>query len=67
VDEDPATGSAHCLLVPYWSQRLGRTRFNATQLSPRGARLVCELDGERVRMSGKVQPYLKGEIVVPDN
>ncbi|MGH8118827.1 MAG: PhzF family phenazine biosynthesis protein [Rhodanobacteraceae bacterium] len=65
VDEDPATGSAHCLLVPYWSQRLGRTRFNAAQLSPRGARLSCELDGKRVRMSGKVQPYLKGEIAVP--
>lgn len=64
VDEYPATGSAHCLLVPYWAQRLGCTRFNATQLSPRGARLSCELDGERVRMSGKVQPYLKGEIVV---
>jgi PhzF family phenazine biosynthesis protein len=65
VDEDPATGSSHCLLVPYWAERLGRTRFNATQLSPRGAKLVCELDGERVRMSGKVQPYLKGEITVP--
>jgi PhzF family phenazine biosynthesis protein len=65
VDEDPATGSAHCLLVPYWAQRLGRTQLKATQVSPRGARLICELDGERVRMSGKVQPYLKGEIIVP--
>jgi PhzF family phenazine biosynthesis protein len=65
VDEDPATGSAHCLLVPYWAQRLGRAQLKATQVSPRGARLICELDGERVRMSGKVQPYLKGEIIVP--
>jgi PhzF family phenazine biosynthesis protein len=65
VDEDPATGSAHCLLVPYWAQRLGRTELEATQLSPRGAKLTCRLAGERVEMSGKVQPYLKGEISVP--
>lgn len=63
VDEDPATGSAHCLLVPYWAERLGKTQFDATQLSARGARFICELDGDRVWMSGKVQPYLKGEIV----
>lgn len=65
IDEDPATGSAHCLLVPYWAERLGKMQFDATQLSPRGARFVCVLDGERVWMSGKVQPYLKGEITVP--
>ncbi|PTU30041.1 PhzF family phenazine biosynthesis protein [Stenotrophobium rhamnosiphilum] len=64
IDEDPATGSAHCLLVPYWAKRLGKTQFNAMQLSARGARFTCELDGERVWMSGKVQPYLKGEITV---
>ena len=64
VDEDPATGSAHCLLVPYWAKRLGKTQFNATQLSVRGAKFACVLDGDRVWMSGKVQPYLKGEIVV---
>ena len=64
VDEDPATGSAHCLLVPYWARRLGKTQFNATQLSARGAKFACVLDGDRVWMSGKVQPYLKGEIVV---
>jgi PhzF family phenazine biosynthesis protein len=64
VDEDPATGSAHCLLVPYWAARLGKTQFDATQLSARGARFTCALDGERVWMSGKVQPYLKGEITI---
>lgn len=65
VDEDPATGSAHCLLMPYWSARLGRTRLHATQLSKRGARFDCRLEGERVWMSGGVRPYLKGEIHVP--
>lgn len=64
VDEDPATGSAHCLLVPYWANRLGKTKFKAMQLSARGAQFACELDGERVWMSGKVQPYLKGEITI---
>ncbi len=65
VDEDPATGSAHCLLVPYWAERLGKKQLDATQMSARGARFACVLDGERVWMSGKVQPYLKGEIAVP--
>ena len=62
IDEDPATGSAHCLLMPYWAARLARTRLRASQLSARGARLDCSLEGERVWMSGGVQPYLKGEI-----
>ena len=65
VDEDPATGSAHCLLMPYWAARLGRTRLRASQLSARGARLDCSLEGERVWMSGGVQPYMKGEINIP--
>lgn len=64
IDEDPATGSAHCLLVPYWARRLGKTQFRAAQLSARGAWFDCLIDGERVWMSGKVQPYLKGEIEV---
>lgn len=65
LDEDPATGSAHCLLMPYWSARLGRRQLRAAQLSARGARLDCRLEGERVWMSGGVRPYLKGEIHVP--
>ena len=65
VDEDPATGSAHCLLMPYWAQRLGRNTLHATQLSARGAVLDCVLEGERVWMSGPVRSYLKGEITIP--
>jgi len=64
VDEDPVTGSAHCLLVPYWSQRLGKDELWAAQLSQRGGRLHCRLDGEQVWLSGPVTPYLKGEISV---
>ncbi|MGH8456340.1 MAG: PhzF family phenazine biosynthesis protein [Stenotrophobium sp.] len=66
VDEDPVTGSAHCLLVPYWAQRLGRERLKAVQLSVRGGRLDCELRNGRVWLSGAVVPYLRGEISIPD-
>jgi PhzF family phenazine biosynthesis protein len=65
VDEDAATGSAHCLLVPYWARRLGKATLAAAQLSPRGAQLRCHLQGERVELTGQVLPYLKGEITVP--
>jgi PhzF family phenazine biosynthesis protein len=64
IDEDPVTGSAHCLLVPYWAGRLGKIELRAAQLSPRGGRLLCRLDGAQVWLSGPVQPYLKGEITV---
>ena len=62
IDEDPVTGSAHCLLVPYWAHRLGRTELDAAQLSARGGRIRCRLDGQRVWLSGPVVPYLQGEI-----
>lgn len=62
IDEDPVTGSAHCLLVPYWAQRLGKTDLQAAQLSARGGKISCQLEGERVWLSGKVRPYLRGEI-----
>lgn len=62
VDEDPVTGSAHCTLVPYWSQRLGRTRLRAKQISSRGGELYCELEGDRVQLGGYANLYLQGEI-----
>jgi predicted PhzF superfamily epimerase YddE/YHI9 len=62
IPEDPVTGSAHCTLVPYWAERLGKTRLHARQVSRRGGELWCELDGPRVRMAGKGALYLKGQI-----
>ncbi len=62
VNEDPVTGSAHCTLIPYWSQRLGKTRLFARQLSKRGGELFCEQAGDRVRIGGKAVLYLRGEI-----
>lgn len=62
IPEDPATGSAHCTLVPYWAARLGRTLLGARQLSKRGAAFTCTLDGDRVGIAGRVIPYLDGVI-----
>ncbi|RMH01130.1 MAG: PhzF family phenazine biosynthesis protein [Planctomycetota bacterium] len=68
VPEDPATGSAHCALIPYWAGRLGRTELHALQLSARVGELFCRLaaDGERVAIAGRVFPYLSGRIELPD-
>lgn len=65
VDEDPVTGSAHSQLIPFWSERLGKKKMTAKQLSARGGYLLCEDSGERVHMSGKGILFLKGEIYVP--
>jgi PhzF family phenazine biosynthesis protein len=64
VDEDPVTGSAHCTLVPYWSERLGKTRLRAKQISSRGGELYCEVQGDRVQLGGYANLYLQGEIQI---
>lgn len=60
IDEDPVTGAAHAVLVPYWAERLGRTSFTALQASRRGGRLTCRLDGERVILGGKCVTVIEG-------
>jgi len=63
VDEDPVTGSAHSQLIPFWSEKLGKKKMYALQLSSRGGKLWCEqLNAARVTMSGKAVFYMKGEI-----
>jgi PhzF family phenazine biosynthesis protein len=64
VDEDPVTGSAHCTLIPYWAERLGKTCLEARQLSRRGGALSCALDGERVSIAGRAALYLEGAITL---
>jgi len=64
IPEDPVTGSAHCNIVPYWSEKLGKSKLFCKQLSQRGGDLHCELQGDRVLMSGKCVLYLEGEINV---
>ena len=62
VDEDPVTGSAHCILAPFWAKRLGRQRLKARQISQRGGQLVCEIRENRVLIEGRAVTYLRGEI-----
>jgi len=64
LPEDQVTGSAHCMMTPYWAKRLGKTRLEARQLSPRGGVLVCEDHGERVEISGQAVLYARGTIEV---
>lgn len=64
VDEDPVTGSAHCMLAPFWSTRLGRARMAARQLSARGGRLEVELHGDRVVLRGRAVTVLDGRLGV---
>jgi PhzF family phenazine biosynthesis protein len=65
VDEDPVTGSAHCTLIPYWAERLGKSRLAARQLSRRGGALSCVLRGDRVTIAGRAALYMTGTIVIP--
>ncbi|WP_298092861.1 PhzF family phenazine biosynthesis protein [uncultured Sphingomonas sp.] len=65
VDEDPVTGSAHAVLTPYWTQRLGRDRFTAFQASARGGRLTCTLDGDRVVLGGACVTVIEGAFLLP--
>lgn len=60
IDEDPVTGSAHAVMVPYWAEKLGRNEFSAFQASARGGRLGCRLDGERVVLSGRCVTMIEG-------
>jgi predicted PhzF superfamily epimerase YddE/YHI9 len=66
VNEDPVTGSAHCELAPYWSRRLGRNELKARQLSKRGGTLFCEVEGERVFLSGSAVDYMTGEVRIQE-
>jgi predicted PhzF superfamily epimerase YddE/YHI9 len=62
IDEDPATGSIHCTLAPYWAGRLGKDTFRAQQLSARGGTVCCTNSGDRVKISGRARLYLHGTL-----
>ena len=62
IPEDPVTGSAHCTLIPYWADKLGKTKMEAHQISQRGGQLFCEYKGDRVMIGGKGRLYMEGTI-----
>ena len=64
IFEDPVTGSAHCSLIPYWSERLGKESMHALQVSPRVGKLFCKNLGERVLIAGEAVTYLEGSITI---
>jgi PhzF family phenazine biosynthesis protein len=64
IDEDPVTGSAHVVMVPYWARQTGKNKFSAIQLSARRGYLDCELAGDRVLISGHADTYLEGEFYI---
>jgi PhzF family phenazine biosynthesis protein len=65
IDEDPVTGSVHCALAPFWSQRLGKNLLRCRQLSPRGGELEAEVVGDRVLLSGAALVVAEGRLLAP--
>ncbi|HEX4574874.1 MAG TPA: PhzF family phenazine biosynthesis protein [Gemmatimonadales bacterium] len=63
VREDPVTGSAHCALTPFWSERLHKTALTAYQASPRGGVIRVRLAGDRVVLGGQAVTVLRGELL----
>lgn len=62
VNEGPVTGSAHCMIAPYWTERLGRDTLHAYQASERGGELFCRQSEGRTYLSGKLALFSEGEI-----
>jgi PhzF family phenazine biosynthesis protein len=62
IDEDPATGSIHCTLAPYWANRLGKETLRAQQLSARGGYMQCAIADDRVKIAGRARLYLHGTL-----
>lgn len=62
VFEDPVTGSAHCSLVPYWSEKLQKKDLLAKQLSERGGILACQKYNDRILITGSAKTYFVGKI-----
>ncbi|BCZ95954.1 PhzF family phenazine biosynthesis protein [Legionella pneumophila serogroup 1] len=66
VPEDPVTGSAHCVIAPFWCARLNQPLIRARQGLKRQGELLCELNGNRVLLTGTCHLYLEGNIYIPE-
>lgn len=64
VFEDPATGSSHCTLVPYWAKRLGKTEMEDIQLSPRVGSFTCVMKDNKIYVKGQAIQLFKTEFVL---
>jgi PhzF family phenazine biosynthesis protein len=63
VNEDPVTGSAHCVLAPFWAARLGRSEMTGFQASRRGGVVRVRAAGDRVELAGQAVTVMRGELV----
>lgn len=64
IFEDPVTGSAHCLIVPYWAAKTGKRELAARQASPRGGTLYCRLELDRVKLAGRAVLYAQSDLML---
>lgn len=64
IPEDPVTGSAHCMLAPFWMERLDKAELRAWQASPRGGEMICRVHDDRVELDGECVFYLEGEVEI---
>ena len=62
IPEDPVTGSTHCLIAPYWAEKLHKNILKCYQASERGGNLICEVAGDRVKISGSAVLFAKSEL-----
>ncbi len=65
IDEDPVTGAAFAQITAYWSKRLGKQKMRAEQASKRSGLVIAELCGDRVRLGGGANDFMRGQIVLP--
>jgi predicted PhzF superfamily epimerase YddE/YHI9 len=66
LPEDPVCGTAHRIIIPYWSSRLGKKNIHSRQLSPRGGDLYCEDKGDMVMIGGETCLIIDGHLRLPD-
>jgi len=64
INEDPVTGFAHTFLTPLWALKLNKKKLIAKQVSLRGGELSCEINNDRVLISGTATLFLKGTIII---
>ena len=62
IPEDPVTGSSHCELIPYWSNKINKKEMIALQVSERGGKIYCTYKDSRVLLGGEAVTFLRGEI-----
>lgn len=64
INEDPVTGSTHCMIAPYWAEKLNKNILKCYQASERGGNLICEVTGDRVKIFGNAVLFAESELKI---